>query len=159
MKSAFRGWWKMIKIFNTIFENSLRVLIILYLINHPINEDKISAIDFISIYNKTLGIGDEDLHGQNTFAFCEYTARRKIINESIKELVLRGLIKVEENSKGFCYKISPQGQSIVRNFNTKYSESYMFSVKNTLKFVGNKSEKFLINFINTKANIIGGQNE
>ncbi len=147
------------KIFNSTFENSLRVLLILSSDNRALSNDMISILDFISIYNKTLGVGEKDLNGQNSFAFCEYTTRRQIIKESIKELVLRGLIDVVQMKKGFCYKINKNGKEVVSNFHTNYAENYLLATQSTLKFGKGKNEKQLISFINTKANELGGYNE
>lgn len=146
-------------IFNSTFENSLRVLLILSSENKAISNDMISILDFISIYNKTLGVGEKDLNGQNFFAFCEYTTRRQIIKESIKELVLCGLIDVVQMKKGFCYKINKNGKDVVSSFNTNYAKDYLFAIQATLKFAKGKNEKQLISFINTKANDLGGYNE
>ena len=147
------------KIFNTIFENSLRVLLLLSADNKSKNADMISALDFIAIYNNTLGIGEKDLHGQNPFAFCEYTSRREIINASIKDLVLRGLINVEKKSKGFCYKINKAGKQVVSSFDTDYEKNYLNSINSTNTFAKGKNEQKLISFINDKANELGGLNE
>lgn len=146
-------------IFNSTFENSLRALLILSSENKAISNDMISILDFISIYNKTLGVGEKDLNGQNSFVFCEYTTRRQIIKESIKELVLRGLIDVVQMKKGFCYKINKNGKDVVSSFNTNYAKDYLLAIQTTLEFAKGKNEKKLISFINTKANDLGGYNE
>lgn len=147
------------KIFNTTFENSLRILLLLSVDKNSKNTDLISVLDFIAIYSKTLGIGNKDLHGQNPFAFCEYTTRRDIINTSIKELVLRGFISVEKSSKGFCYKLTQSGKKAISNLSTDYANNYLIAVKSALAFAKGKNEKQLMSFINKKANEIGGNNE
>lgn len=147
------------KIFNTTFENSLRLLIILNSVNKALDSDFLATIDFMSIYNKTLNIGEKDLNGQNSFAFCEYTTRRKIIKQAIKELVLKNLIDVIQMAKGFCYKINNNGRDVVNSFNTNYAKEYSKSIVYTLKFAKGKNVKSLLSFINEKANQSGGQNE
>ncbi len=140
------------KIFNSVFENSIRVLLILFSINKAISSDMISIIDFITLYGKTLGINDKDINGKNSFAFCEYTARRAIIKDSVKRLVLNGLISIEKSDYGFCYKINMQGKTFVNSLNTKYKDNYLEALQNSLSFVKRKKEKTLIAFINNTAN-------
>lgn len=147
------------KIFNTTFENSLRLLIILNCANKALDSDLLSILDFMSIYNKTLSIGEKDLNGKNSFAFCEYTSRRKIIKNAIIELVLKELIEVIQMAKGFCYKINKQGKKIVNSFNTSYAKEYAESIECTLNFSKGKNIKTLLAYINEKANKSGGRNE
>ena len=85
------------RIFNTSFENSLRILILLSHATTSLTVDKITAWDFIAINGKSFGLTNVDLHGDNSFTMCEYTARRELISIAIKELVLRGLIILIEN--------------------------------------------------------------
>lgn len=76
-------------IFNTPFEASLRILIILNVIHTRLSVDRITAMDFISTYGKDFGVSEHNLHGDNNFRFSEYASKRKIISEAIKSLVLR----------------------------------------------------------------------
>ncbi|MDR0696111.1 MAG: hypothetical protein LBF68_01015 [Christensenellaceae bacterium] len=142
----------MSKLFNTIFENSLRVLLLLSITPKTSkNVDMISALDFIAIYNKTLGIGGQDLHGENPFAFSEYTTRREIISEAIKELVLRSLVSIEHCDSGFCYTITQNGKQAIQSIDNDYADEYLVAVSNAISFAKNKNEQQLIAFINQKA--------
>ena len=87
------------QIFNTIFENSVRILIILYRLKKPVSSDMLSILDFLNLYNNTLGLGGKDLNGKNSFAFCEYLTRQSIIKESVKDLALYGLIDINKTVK------------------------------------------------------------
>ncbi len=140
------------KIFNTVFENSIRVLLILHTHKKPISCDMLSIIDFMTIYGKTLGIAEIDLNGYNSFAFCEYTVRRAIIKDSVKSLVLQNLISVEENKNGFCYYINKNGEMFVDSLNTKYKNDYIKLLQYSLNFIKRKKEKTLISYINNVAN-------
>lgn len=71
------------KIFNTAFENMLRMLLLLSIQNKYINSDRIVALDFICIYGKKCKILDYNLHGNNEFGFAEFSNKRKIINDAI----------------------------------------------------------------------------
>lgn len=140
------------KIFNTIFENSTRVLLILYPLRKPISSDMVAILDFITLYSGTLGIGGKDLNGQNSFAFCEYMARQSIIKEGIKNMSVYGLIDIHKTTNGFCYTINNKGKEFVQSLTSNYKTEYLQNLKVTLNFTKNKKEKTLISFINEKTN-------
>ena len=54
------------EVFNTSFEVSLRILIILNIVKIRLSIDRISALDFISIYGKDFGVSKYNLHGNNS---------------------------------------------------------------------------------------------
>jgi len=63
------------KIFNTTFENMLRLLLFIDTLNAPTNADKLAALDFICIYGKKCKVLDRNLHGDNVFGFAGITQR------------------------------------------------------------------------------------
>ena len=146
------------QIFNTIFENSVRILIILYRLKKPVSSDMLSILDFLNLYNNTLGLGGKDLNGKNSFAFCEYLTRQSIIKESVKDLALYGLIDINKTVNGFCYSINNKGEIFVESLTDKYKNDYLANLKYTLDFVGAKKEKTLIAYINEKTTN-GGNND
>jgi len=136
-------------VFNTPFENSLRVLLILSVYKeNSITSDMITAIDFIAVNGKALGLSQNDLHGKNMFSLCEYTLRRELIGVAIKDLVLRGLISIEKRSNGFCYKINENGNSVASKLDTDYSQEYLNAIYSTINFATGKNEQQLISYIN-----------
>ena len=65
------------KIFNTTFESSLRILLLLSVSgDEQMTLDRIADYDFITIYSKYFGISDMALHGENEFGLSEFAARR-----------------------------------------------------------------------------------
>lgn len=84
----------MTKLFNSTFEVSLRALLLLSQttdVNMTI--DRLVAYDFISLYSRNFDLGDINLHGDNEYGFSELSARRTVMQEALKELVLDGLTK------------------------------------------------------------------
>ena len=72
------------KVFNTTFENMLRILILMSVLAKPANSDRLTALDFICIYGKKCKVLDKNLHGDNEFGFAEFTNKREKITEAIK---------------------------------------------------------------------------
>ena len=72
------------KVFNTTFENMLRVLLLADTLNNSANVDRLAALDFICIYGKKCKVLDKNLHGDNEFGFAEFANKREKITEAVK---------------------------------------------------------------------------
>ena len=112
------------KIFNTKFEVSMRLLLLLYSLNTGLDEDKILYLDFFTIYAKNYKLGDDNINGDSKYMLNEFTAQRRLIKESIKVLVLEGLIDVNNTKEGFIYKINSKGKSFCESMTSDYSKKY-----------------------------------
>lgn len=98
------------KVFNTPFENMLRILLLADTLNTPANADRLAALDFICIYGRKCRILDKNLHGDNEFGFSEFANKRKKIAEAIRLSVRNDYIKVEHTEQGFLYSINDRGR-------------------------------------------------
>lgn len=107
------------KIFNTTFESSLRILLLLSVSeDEQMTLDRIADYDFITIYSKYFGISDMALHGENEFGLSEFAARRGMMQSTMKSLVLDGLVSVKRRLNGFQYSISSHGKGYHSYLNT-----------------------------------------
>ena len=96
----------MAKLFNSSFELSLRILLLLSISeDEGMTIDGVLAYDFITIYNRYFGLSETSLHGENDFGFSEFANRRDLIKEALKVLVLDGMITVLRKEDGFHYSI------------------------------------------------------
>ncbi len=149
----------MSEIFNSSLEISLRMLIILNTVQSRLSVDRIAALDFISIYGKDFGVSEYNLHGDNDYRFSEYTSKREIVSQALKELVLRGYIIPHCNKSGFNYSISRSGTMFCESLNDKYAEDFTDIVKKTNSLFLEYSDRKLIRSINEYAvNMAGGNN-
>ena len=64
------------RLFNTPFELSLHVVLLLDVANAGITLDRIAAYDFMAIYCEDFGVADKSLNGENGFAFSELRKRK-----------------------------------------------------------------------------------
>lgn len=138
-------------VFNTSFEVSLRMLIILNTVQTRLSIDRITAFDFIAIYGKDFGVSEYNLHGDNDYRFSEYTSKREIVSQAIKELVLRGYITPHCNKSGFNYSISKNGATFCESLNDKYAEDFTEIVKNANAMFREYSDRKLTHCINEYA--------
>lgn len=142
----------MTKLFNTSFEVSMRILLALLVSpKKQMSSDMITAIDFFTIYSSDFNIGEYNLHGENIFSFSEFTSKRKVISEAIKELVLKDFVTVIQSEQGFQYKLNQRGKSVCDNFTSDYASEYIGFAQDVWDFVDGKLEVELINYINNKA--------
>lgn len=117
------------KVFNTVFENMLRVLLLADTLNAPANVDRLAALDFICIYGKKCKVLDKNLHGDNEFGFAEFANKREKITEAIKLSVRNDFIKVGHTDQGFLYSINDRGREVVQNIQSSYARAYTVGAK------------------------------
>ena len=149
------------RIFNTPFELSLRVLLILARKNVVLTADMITAIDFITVYGKIFGISQNNLHGDSDYKFSEFTSRRGLVNQAIKSLALDGLIDITDDGGEFLYRISERGSVYVSSLHSEYAEEYRTLGNQTLAMFGEKPTREVVSMINKQAVSslrTGGQN-
>lgn len=136
-------------VFNTLFEVSLRVLLVLDTAGkQSVTSDMIAAVDFITVYGKDFGISDENLHGDNSFKYSEFAVRRDIVNKAVKQLVLDGLVAIKIRQSGFAYSITDIGSDYCAKLENEYAAAYRELAKKTWGFVSQKSERAIIELIN-----------
>ena len=145
-------------IFNSPFELSLRILILMKTRNSRVTVEWLSCLDFVTTYGKDFGISEFNLHGDNEYRFSEYEAKREIIGAAIKELVLRGYLTPHCNKSGFNYSITPAGIQLCETLNDEYAETYEKIAKIAINHFANYTDRKLMNCINEKAILaLGGK--
>ena len=125
-------------IFNSAAEVSMRLLIILSMINKGKDIDTLTAIDFISTYSKDFQINDYNLHGDNSYNFSCFASRRLLIQKSLSLLLKKHYIKAIDSKNGIEYIIIEQRKKICDKLNSSYSKKYKEIVKEVLSKFKNK---------------------
>jgi len=138
----------MSNVFNTPFEISLRVLLILEAsVSNPLTVDMITAADFITVHGKEFGVHDNNLHGDNVYKFSEFTVRREMVKAATKSLGLDSLITVRYLAHGFAYALTASGAEYCKKLSCSYAKEYRANVVKTLLFLKNKTEQDVLNSI------------
>lgn len=138
----------MSNLFNSTFENSLRIVILLDAFEKPINLDMIYVTDFIVSYGKDFGVSTDNLNGDNPYKYSEFASRREIISAALKHLVLEGLVLPQNTNNGIIYCLTSDGKTFSQALNSEYAKEYRKTTQNTLTYVSNKNERELIARIN-----------
>lgn len=66
-------------LYNTSFETSLRVLLLLDKSNRAINVDALTYFDFMSVYAKDFDVSEINVNGENRYKHGELSAKRRMI--------------------------------------------------------------------------------
>lgn len=112
------------KLFNTPFELSLHVVLLLDVADTGLTLDRIAAYDFIAIYCEDFGVADRSLNGENGFAFRDLSARRNFTKTAIKDLVIDGLVIASDDDTGILYSVSESGRKMSEGFQSEYATRY-----------------------------------
>lgn len=144
----------MTKLFNSTFEVSLRVLLIL---SQPVDInmtiDRLVEYDFISLYSRYFDLTETNLHGDNEYGFSELSARRIVMQAALKDLVLDGLVKATRRRDGFCYEITETGTAFCKKQTTGYAGTYRQLAKATHQKYKEMTEVEIMAVISQKATI------
>ncbi len=141
----------MLRIFNSEFENELRLILLIDTFPKPQNADMIYAADFMVTYGHTFGIADQNLNGENMYKFSEFISRRALVHKVLKELTFNGYAKPISTTSGIVYQLTAEGEQLSRSLDSDYAKEYRTTAVNVIKYIGRKSERTLIAGINKMA--------
>lgn len=138
-------------VFNTAFENMLRVLLLMNVLPKPVNLDRLTLLDFICIYGKKCKVMDKNLHGDNEFGFAEFTNKREKITEAIKLSVKNNYVTVGKSEEGLVYSLNDRGKVIVTNIQSPYSKAYTIGARLVCRKFANYTDEAVLKYISKLA--------
>ena len=140
------------KLFNTPFEVSLRILLLLYAVRPlAMTIDRISAYDLMSVYGRDFGVTERNLHGENKFSFSEFSAKREQCNDALKSLLLDGFAAVKKSQRGFLFALNDRGVKFAEAMQSEYAGEYMETAKKTHQMFRETSDESLLSEITKQA--------
>ena len=145
------------RLFNSDFEISLRLLTVMSHSKKKLSLDDAVALDFITIYAAQFNISNENLHGNKSFMYSEFTSLRKVAKTAVKYLVLKGLISPSlDTDNGFLYSSTPLGDEFSNSLENEYSVKYRQLLNEVLSHTSSTPNINLTEFI--YANSVKGGN-
>ena len=113
------------KAISSTFEMALRILLLLSRVrSHTLNIMQICEIDFIAVYAADFGLLDENLHGYGEYRFSEFLARKSVVWEAVKDLVIERLLD---------FKLSNAvGLNFADGITAPYAEEYRLAVETVI---------------------------
>ena len=116
----------MTKLFNTVHEVKLRLLLLLSAVNNnPVSLGRLWALDQLIIYGKAYNITPSNLNGNIRHKLTEYSARYQVIRDALNLLVLSGCVDIIFSNSGFHYVITDCGVKFTNMLNDDYKDKYI----------------------------------
>lgn len=127
------------KIFNTEFETSMRLLLLLSNYEKALDPEEIRIVDVLTVYGKQFNISETSLNGDCQYTLAEFTSGVELFEESLKQLSLQGLITVKMSSYGFKYIINEKGNQYIAEMTNDYSKEYKNELKKVKKYIASRT--------------------
>ena len=127
------------RVFNTSFELSLRALVLLGAAGVPIDLEVAYVADFIATYGKAFSISDKNINGDNQFMFSEFAVRRGIMQDALRELVLKGYAQPLATNTGISYVASDEGLLFLGTLQSGYASAYASCARSALGYIKERS--------------------
>lgn len=132
------------KVFNTKFEISLRLLLLLAKADKPVDLEFIHVVDFVATYAKAFSIADENVNGDNQFMFGEHPARYRRDEEALRELVLEGHVQPIASGSGMLYVLTERGKAYSASLDSDYARRYSFACEKAIEYAESKTLKAIV---------------
>ena len=132
------------RLFNSTFENSLRLLILLDEFDMPQTLDMLYAVDFMTLYSEPFGLSDHNINGDNDLKFSEFASQRVLVKDALKELVLNGTAEAVSYKDGLSYIITPEGEDYCGSLDSEYAHEYRTNAKSVIRATKGKPERTLL---------------
>lgn len=109
----------------SVFEQSIRYLMLMYTTGEPMSEDRISCLDFIATYAGDFGFDEKNLHGNSGYRFGEFASRAFNAKKALLDLAQRSLVHIEPTKQGCTYEITEDGTNFINELNSSYVGMYL----------------------------------
>ena len=151
----------MIKVFNSTFENSLRMILLLNEFDSSELLDRLYTTDFRTVYGRDFGLASENLNGDNDFKYSEFQSRKVVCKNALRELVLNGLVIPIKDQTGIRYQINDEGKEYADSLHSEYAMAYRENAEAAIKYVEKYSDHQIISMINRMStdSVRGGGHE
>ena len=135
------------KVYNSNFEIAIRTLVILNSL--PFKQAsiyKLMILDHIALNTFDVG-GPASLHAPIPNRGVQVYSRKDILNESIKLLISKDLIKLIPSKNGLPYGITKNGINYLEYFESKYFKQLKTKVEWTTKKFGSSADSELKTYV------------
>lgn len=133
---------------NLLYETSLRLLLLLSLLEKPQNEIRLSALDFAVSYGKEFQISHTNLAGDNPLCLSNFPGRAFLCARALDCLAETGYIARILIPEGIGYTLTRSGRKAVRTLDhSSYAAQYKKAAQGAAALLQGKEERSLIHRI------------
>ena len=138
-------------IYNSTFEISIRVLVLLKIIEKEyLSIDELMIYDYLTLNSYDVG-GPASLHAPVPNRGVQVFSKKNLIKESISFLLSKELVVINNNENGIFYAINNNGMLLLEYFESDYYKKLLFKIRWVNSEFGMTSRKELDQFV--KSNI------
>ena len=146
--------------FNSVFETTLRILVLMEVFIKPKTVDMLCMADFVTTYGLCFGVSNHNINGENKFKFSELAARREKAGAALRDLCLMGLAISSAENDGINYSLTETGSKLASELDSAYAEGYRATAQRTVEILVKMDEQEVLNLIAHEASVsIGGAKE
>lgn len=133
---------------NLLYETSLRMLLLLFLLKKPENEIRLSALDFTASCGKEFHISDANLSGDNPLYLSNFPGRASLCAKALDCLAETGYIERILIPEGIGYTLTRSGREAARKLDhSPYASQYKKTALTAACLLQGKDELSLIRHI------------
>lgn len=138
------------RIFNTVFENEIRIIILLNTCKRQLLVSDIIMIDFMAIYGGEFGVSNVSLNGNNPYMYSEFATRKLAVQDALKDLLRRKYVQTIETDTGLAFCNTQSGDSFCRSLDSQYATEYRNIVKRVIEKVSQSEDESFFSIIEKK---------
>ena len=138
-------------LFNSEFENAIRLLLLMNCYIEPKSLEEIYMHDFMAEYGKTFSVADTDLNGENPYMYSEFASKRETVRKALRELVLEGLAVPSGTASGILYELSDLGKRVLPQLDCDYAAEYTCAATQIIQQTQDMKPNDLLKLISNKA--------
>ena len=139
------------ELFNTPFEMSLRISLLLSSAPDMLfSLDRLLCLDFIVCYASEFGFPYDNLQGDNDYKYGEMVGRRILIQEALKDIVIRGLVNVSIKD-GYVFSATDVLLDYSKNMESDYAEEYREIAEEVTSAYISESDNSLLQMIQNES--------
>lgn len=139
------------KVFNTVFETSLRILLLLDESDSDLDEQAIRTADFMATYGKEFKISNDSPNGDNPYFYCELASRKVLVYETLKQLVVDGNVLPTATEDGFLYRATLPGHHLAQSLESDYAKEYRAAVGSALFLIRKTGVDSIVAMMKTRS--------
>ena len=131
-------------VFNTAFESSLRLVLLMSCIDSPVEFERITALDTITIYGFSSEYADYDLHANANRRTDEYGARRYSDRNALRRLVLSGYANIDTTDDNINYIITEKGKELAESLHSDYADKYRSNAGKVISILHSEPTGYIV---------------
>lgn len=122
--------------FNSPFETGVRTVVVLQAAApREFDLEELTTLDHLVVHTGDIG-GPDSLHPPVRARWAELVVRRKLVQDGLSLMMLKGLVRYHEHDRGQYYSAGDEAATFVDHMRTEYAQRLNSAAKWLVEFVG-----------------------